>query len=131
MGIIYFKTKEPKNKQQYFPSDYIPKENRKLFRKNENPEIAKMRSSNQWQDICDYIKNKEPICWICEISRTEEIHHIIEVSKDFKLFFEITNLAPLCKECHKQVHASYRRGIDPIILFQLNKRLTYNINFSL
>jgi hypothetical protein len=39
------------------------------------------------------------------------------------LFFAITNLSPLCPECHIKVEKAYRRGILPIMLFPLDKRL--------
>lgn len=62
------------------------------------------------------VLSSEPLCRICGHA-ANEAHHIIEASKDADKFFELENLVSLCEECHKKVHAAYRRGVGPEILF--------------
>ena len=125
MTIKTFQLSTPKNSRQYISKDLELKQN-PIWRKETNL-TSQLRSSKQWQDICRIIKSKEPVCWICEYNATEEIHHILEAHNHIDLFFEISNLAPLCECCHKRIHAAYRRNISPLVLFPLNRRISYNL----
>lgn len=87
-----------------------------FYKKNDF--LAKLRSSARWQDLRFSVLSENPICEICGKTGACEAHHIIEAHIDPDLFFERSNLAAVCEDCHKKVHAAYRRGIDPKILFK-------------
>ena len=42
------------------------------------------------------------------------------------LFFELSNLAPICEDCHKKVFSAYKRGIEPEMIFPVEKRVHLN-----
>jgi 5-methylcytosine-specific restriction endonuclease McrA len=79
--------------------------------------------SKQWQSLRAMILAHYSMCVFCNDSPAEEVHHIEPAKNNKELFFVIKNLAPLCSECHIKVEKAYRRGILPIILFPLEKRL--------
>ncbi len=83
-----------------------------------NDFFSKLRSSVRWQNLRFSVLSEKPICEICGKTGACEAHHIIEAHIDPDLFFERSNLAAVCEECHKKVHAAYRRGIEPKILFK-------------
>ncbi len=83
-----------------------------------NDSFSKLRSSARWQNLRFSVLSEKPICEICGKTGACEAHHIIEAHVDPDLFFDRDNLAAVCEECHKKVHAAYRRGIDPKILFK-------------
>jgi 5-methylcytosine-specific restriction endonuclease McrA len=113
--ITRFKLLKPKNVSTFTPIGQKPK---KAFCK-EFDAFTKLRSSERWQRLRVSVLTSEPLCRVCGCIAVE-VHHIIEASKNADLFFEISNLAPVCEECHKKVHAAYRRGIAPEILFNQN-----------
>jgi 5-methylcytosine-specific restriction endonuclease McrA len=62
--------------------------------------------------------SENPICVVCGARGADQVHHIIEAHVNPDLFFEQDNLASVCEECHKKVHAAYRRGIKAEVLFK-------------
>ena len=79
-----------------------------------------VRSSIRWQRLRAQILTAFPLCVICS-HVAHEVHHIN--AKDESSFFDISNLVPICKECHIAVSSAHRRGIDPELLFPLDKRI--------
>ncbi len=119
-----FKKNRVKNPRQFKPP-HEKKSGKKWNWENvHSPEIKKMFSSKQWQQLRNWVLMKHPLCFIdgCNNPATE-VHHIKPVRFFIELFFVISNLAPLCDDCHEKVNSAYRRGIDPEILFPKERRL--------
>lgn len=58
----------------------------------------------RWRNLRKAILNDFPNCSICGISKDEtilEIHHIKPPIGNEELFFDIANLMPVCKKCHR------------------------------
>ncbi len=107
----------------------VPKD-RRTFQVAEKPAFfkagdpfRKARSSKRWQRLREMFLRREPVCWICHARAAVELHHITEAHVDPSLFWEVSNLAPVCEGCHKKVHASYRRGLPAEMFFPKEKRL--------
>ena len=82
-----------------------------------NDFFAKLRSSARWQDLRFSVLSEKPICETCGKTGACEVHHIIEAHVNPDLFFNRKNLAAVCEDCHKKIHAAYRRGIKAEMLF--------------
>jgi 5-methylcytosine-specific restriction endonuclease McrA len=119
MPIQNFKIKQDARVKSHIPSHL---KNRKSFFKKENGEAEKFRSSKRWQALREQILYRYPLCFICGRAAFE-VHHIEQISGNPEMTFEVSNLAPLCDDCHEKVHGAYRRRIKPIELFPLDKRV--------
>ena len=81
----------------------------------ENAVYSRLRSSGRWQAVREQVLNQSPLCVFCE-HPADQVHHIDHA--DIDRFFDVTNLASICEECHRKVNDAYRRGIKPEILFK-------------
>jgi len=79
---------------------------------------AKFRSSGDWAKIRSIVREEEPLCRdpygeherSGEIVPTEEIHHIKPLQTHPELERVRSNLAGLCKRCHRRIDADVRKG---------------------
>ncbi len=86
-------------------------------------EEARLRRTNRWKRLRAVVVNTCPMCMLCQKSKTMLVHHIVPASENMELFFEMSNMAPLCLSCHQKVHKAYDRGIPPEVIFPADKRL--------
>lgn len=49
-------------------------------------------------------------CTSCGKAGRLECHHVVPVHQDHSLIYELSNVRPLCYQCHKAVHA---KPVDP------------------
>lgn len=65
----------------------------------------------EWRGV-DGIKrramDRDKYCYDCssvgKLSRIDEVHHIVALKKDPKLFLRLDNVVCLCKACHNKRH---------------------------
>ena len=86
-------------------------------------EEVRLRKSGRWQRLRDVAVNTHPTCMVCLRNKAVLVHHIVPASENIDLFFDLSNLAPLCVSCHRKVHEAYERGIEPGIVFPEDRRL--------
>jgi len=78
---------------------------------------CKIRSKSRWQRLREQAFRKMPYC-VDPLGLhkgvkvpTEEIHHIIPIMVDPSKAHKMSNLAGLCKDCHRKVESRLRRGL--------------------
>ncbi len=57
---------------------------------------------NKYDNICIYTLLKYK-----RIVQATVVHHIVEVSQNKNLAYELSNLIPLCAEAHAEIHKRY------------------------
>ena len=81
--------------------------NHKPLNPHNNPNISqllKFRQSHKWKRISSYQRSCFPICQHLECtSIAKSVHHIKQALTNPKLFFEPSNLIPLCDLHHSHV----------------------------
>ena len=113
--ITQFKTRQPENVSRFVSPEHQGKD--RPFRK-EFDRFREYRSSQRWQRLRELVLSLDPVCAVKGCNRpAAEVHHVIEAHVNPELFFEQDNLVSVCEECHKKVHAAYRRGIKAEMLF--------------
>ena len=69
---------------------------------NRKNEYAEFINSEEWKAIRDtFVKDKR--CAMCGVNREIEAHHI-RYQKGIKGYCDMSNLVPLCRTCHNNVH---------------------------
>ena len=84
---------------------------------------AHFRNSVAWHKVRELHKALNPLC--CDpfgrhkqrLAVTEESHHIVSLAEDITLGLVLSNLAPLCHDCHATVEGMERSGKDTKYLF--------------
>lgn len=64
--------------------------------------------STPWRKLRTYVLSREPLCRICKQAATD-LDHITQRSKGGS-DFDLTNLQPLCRECHARKRNAESRG---------------------
>ena len=105
-----FEMPQPKNRQPFS----LEKKEKTNWKRAESAEYTRLHTSTRWQKIRDLQLTEFPLCYFCDHPATQ-VHRINP--KDFSLFFERSNHASLCEDCHKKINKAYRRGISIEILF--------------
>ena len=118
--IQKFSSRKPSTRRRYIPEAFKKK---KFFKKDtqENDKVKQLRSSKRWQSLREMFLRRYPLCCFCGHA-ANEVHHIELAIDHPDKFYDMSNLAALCVECHAKVHSAYRRGITPDSLFPENKR---------
>lgn len=98
--------------ETYNTGKYCSKKCSGISHRSENyDEIRNLRSSSnnkKWR--LDVFKRDNFTCKKCNIKKSGYLnaHHIIPVSRDLSLMFDVSNGITLCVECHKEEHAKIR-----------------------
>lgn len=97
-----------------------PKKKRVYRDTEKNKQIKKVYHSTQWIKLREAFFIENPLCQNCLekgiIKPTEEIHHIIPISKGETLEemktigYDWNNLRALCRDCHKEIHKELGSG---------------------
>ena len=70
----------------------------------EDKALHRLYCTNRWQRIRQSILSAEPLCAECarqdKITPATVVDHIIPHKGDLALFYDTSNLQPLCKRCH-------------------------------
>mgnify|MGYP006349497135 CR=1 FL=1 len=81
------------------------------------PYITRLRNSEEYQFWRNSIFNRDQYkCMLCNEGGTLNAHHIIGVSVDISLIFDINNGITLCKKCHFDFHSKHGMKEFPSIL---------------
>ena len=125
--ITQFKTRQPENVSRFVSPEHQGKD--RPFRK-EFDRFREYRSSQRWQRLRELVLSLDPVCAVKGCNRpAAEVHHVIEAHVNPELFFEQDNLVSICEDCHKKVHAAYRRGIAAEMIFNKKENKScYNGN---
>jgi 5-methylcytosine-specific restriction endonuclease McrA len=75
--------------------------------------------SNQWKKKRNIILTKNPICEICKINKSTEVHH-----KTYKHIFreKLSELTAICRDCHRSEHNLLSENEIEIIVNNLIKK---------
>ena len=60
----------------------------------------KFYHTQRWRNL---IKDMPRVCAICGAEEDIEFHHVIPPRGDEQLFFDATNIVPLCHQCHTRI----------------------------
>jgi 5-methylcytosine-specific restriction endonuclease McrA len=63
-----------------------------------------MYNTARWRKLRAKVLKENPCCFKCGISKKEtalHVHHLIEPRGNEELFFDETNLVPVCASCHR------------------------------
>ena len=74
----------------------------------------KLYNTSKWKEIRKRILHNQRYCKECRATENLEIHHIVPPRGDDLLFFDMGNLIPLCKACHRVVTAREIRNPYPV-----------------
>lgn len=70
--------------------------------------LTKRKRGKAWRTLSRKVRSAEPWCRICREQGRErgatETHHIVPVAVNPKLMFVRSNLMPVCRECHVELH---------------------------
>lgn len=79
---------------------------RELFNENDYKERQKFYNSPFWKATRSYVLNNEPLCRKCNIdgilTPATVVDHIVDIVDDPDRKLDISNLQPLCRECHNE-----------------------------
>jgi 5-methylcytosine-specific restriction endonuclease McrA len=67
----------------------------------------------RWRKLKGKVLKAHPYCFKCGISKSEttlHVHHLIEPRGNEELFFDETNLVPVCDSCHRVLTAQEIRN---------------------
>lgn len=78
-------------------------------KQNYHQKFAQFYNSKQWQQLRQAkFDLADGLCENCKkngiIREGVDVHHIIEISKDWSKRLDYDNLILLCKDCHNQIH---------------------------
>lgn len=61
-------------------------------------------NSKRWKQLRQMVLDSHPMCVACRqvgrLTQAEDVDHIVAHQGDQRLFFDLTNLQPICKPCH-------------------------------
>ena len=81
----------------------IYKEKRRLYDKN-RPSYSNLYRSARWQALRKRVLFESPTCLECSkenrVSLATIVDHIVSHKGNEELFWQYSNLQPLCKQCH-------------------------------
>ena len=106
-----FISKQTKHKRRlegiYNPSQRVavPRKNARRYYKRADRTLYQSRL---WKKMRMHVLGTNPICAACGIQAATDLDHIIPHQGDRNLFFDIANVQPLCKECHRSKTAAER-----------------------
>ena len=89
--------------------------NRKLGQQDYNrrrAESDRLYSTQRWRKLSIVYKKRHPLCCECErnglVRATEIVDHIKPAKSHPELFWEWSNLRPLCHDCHSRIGEKVR-----------------------
>jgi len=101
--------------------------------KDADPHLQSLRTSPRWIELRRLILAARPVCEICARIGSAprlatEIHHIVPASVMIARhgdegFFELANLAPLCRKHHQRNEHAWRNGTAASV-FPTENRIT-------
>jgi 5-methylcytosine-specific restriction enzyme A len=60
---------------------------------------------HRWRKLSEHIRTENPLCKRCEsleiVTPSTEVHHIVPITQNPALRYELSNLIALCRECHE------------------------------
>lgn len=69
-----------------------------------------LRQSGEWKRLSRELRAAHPYCSICGNTTDLQVHHIIAPADgDRELYFNLENLAVICKACHSVLNAENLR----------------------
>ena len=75
-------------------------------------ESDRLYSTQRWRKLSVAYKRRHPVCCECErnglVRATEIVDHIKPAKDSPELFWEWSNLRPLCHDCHNRIGAKVR-----------------------
>lgn len=119
-----YKANKPKKRLKFVPACLQRTGGKKWHWDSKKHVYTEYYNDKRWKILRGYVKRIDPICRFCN-KPVETVHHIVPVDANIELFYELSNLAALCENCHKKIHASYSRGLDTDILFPEDEKLKY------
>lgn len=80
----------------------------------ERAETDQLYKTERWRKLRAVFLRRHPLCVQCQadgyVRPAEMVDHIVPVKARPELFFEWSNLRPLCKQCHNRIGEKVRRG---------------------
>ena len=75
-------------------------------------------SDKKWEEIRNYVLTQEPLCRRCfekfnRIVPATIVDHIIPAEEAPELFYELSNLRPVCEPCHRYITNVTGKRTDP------------------
>lgn len=85
----------------------------RLYARDRDPRIQRLRSSHRWHLTRSRKLAQDPLCQQCErdgrATPATQVHHVVPVSQDLARFFDPDNLESICETCHARANARERR----------------------
>jgi len=67
-----------------------------------NAETRKRYSTEAWKTLRAIVLGQQPVCVECQRAPSTTVDHIVPHRGEYALFWDITNLAGMCRECHSR-----------------------------
>jgi 5-methylcytosine-specific restriction protein A len=93
-------------------TEHAAREKRKPF-EGANRSNASLYNTAKWRKLRNKILREQPYCYKCGIGKNEtslQVHHVIEPRGDEALFYDESNLLPVCESCHRILTAKEIRN---------------------
>jgi 5-methylcytosine-specific restriction protein A len=71
----------------------------------------KLYNTTQWKKLRRTVLRAQPVCTACGAKLATDVDHIQPHDGDTDLFYDITNLQPLCHECHSRKTMKEQRQV--------------------
>jgi 5-methylcytosine-specific restriction endonuclease McrA len=68
-------------------------------------------NTRRWRRLSASIRMQRPVCEVCKLDLTTEVHHKVPIDAAPHRAFDCDNLMAVCQACHHAEHA--RGGIPP------------------
>ena len=90
--------------------DHLPERAKKTYQEKEYKKMKnKIYGSKKWKTLREKVFYRDLYtCQLCG-AKAEEIHHIVNLSKDESKAFDIENLMAICRDCHIHLHRRERQ----------------------
>ncbi len=68
---------------------------------------AKVKTDNKWAKLSKKLRKENPICEICNINNSTEVHHWLLHRHFLSHKYDVENLICVCHNCHSKENEGY------------------------
>ncbi len=59
--------------------------------------------SGSWSRLSKALRQNHPLCQVCGVLPSEQVHHVVPVQVDRRLMLDPRNLVVCCRACHEKL----------------------------
>lgn len=66
-------------------------------------------NTQRWKVLRDKVRKERGECAICGTIHSLTVHHVVPPKGDAELFYDVTNLVVLCRDCHNRMTSAEQK----------------------